>query len=182
MKVSVFGGALPKPGQPSYQEAYALGRLLGEAGHTVLTGGYIGVMEAASRGCAEHGGHVIGVTCDEIENWRRVRPNAYVKEEMRFKTLNERLNALILNCDAAVALPGGIGTLTEIALFWNQMAIDVLPVRPLVVVGEGWQATFEKFISGQESYIAPKDQLMLSYAADAEQAFALIQKYAALRA
>lgn len=177
MKVSIFGGSFPKPGQPAYQEAYLLGSLLGDAGHTVLTGGYIGVMEAASQGCAEHGGHVIGVTCDEIESWRPVRPNAFIKEELRFKTLSERLNALLMNCDAAIALPGGIGTLTEIALFWNQMAIDVIPVRPLVVVGTGWKVTFTDFINNLNAYIPPKDHSLLSYASNAQQAFDIIQSF-----
>jgi uncharacterized protein (TIGR00725 family) len=50
MKVSVFGAANPKPGEKPYEDAYRLGKLLGEAGHTVLTGGYIGMMEAVSHG------------------------------------------------------------------------------------------------------------------------------------
>ena len=71
----------------------------------MLTGGYIGTMEAASRGAAEAGGHVIGVTCQEVETWRRVTPNAWVLEEWRYPTLHERLLALIDGCDAAIALP-----------------------------------------------------------------------------
>lgn len=39
--------------------------MLAERGHIVLNGGYIGTMEAVSRGAAEAGGHVIGVTCEE---------------------------------------------------------------------------------------------------------------------
>src|SRR6185295_11638657 len=103
------------------QEAYELGKLLAGAGHTVLTGGYMGTMEAVSKGANEAGGHVIGVTCAQIESWRATGPNAWVKEQRRFETLQERLNCLIDSCDAAIALPGGPGTLTEIALSWNLM-------------------------------------------------------------
>ncbi len=67
MRVSVFGGSQPKEGDAAYTEAQELGRLLAERGHTVLTGGYIGTMEAVSRGANEAGGHVIGVTCEDIE-------------------------------------------------------------------------------------------------------------------
>jgi uncharacterized protein (TIGR00725 family) len=63
MKISVFGGSQPEEGSLAYQEAYQLGKLLAEAGHIVLTGGYIGTMEAVSRGASEADGHVIGVTC-----------------------------------------------------------------------------------------------------------------------
>src|SRR3990172_5346318 len=124
MKVSVFGGSQPKEGTPAYEEARSLGELLAQQGHTVLTGGYIGTMEAVSRGAAEAGGHVIGVTCEDIERWRPVRRNAWVMEEWRRKTLLERLRSLIDNCQAAFALPGGPGTLTEISLTWNLMVIQ----------------------------------------------------------
>ncbi|MBC8506792.1 MAG: LOG family protein, partial [Chloroflexi bacterium] len=109
MRITVFGGSKPKPGEPAYDDAYYLGQLLGAQGYSVLTGGYIGTMEAVSRGAAEAGGHVIGVTCDEIESWRPVSPNRWVLEEMRFPTLKERMYALIEECDAAMTLPDGIG-------------------------------------------------------------------------
>jgi len=53
MIVAVYGSAAPKPGTPLYQNALELGRLLAQAGHTVMTGGYGGTMEAVSRGAAE---------------------------------------------------------------------------------------------------------------------------------
>ena len=80
MKVSVFGGSQPREGTTAYEEARKLGELLAKQGHVVLTGGYIGTMEAVSRGAAEAGGHVIGVTCEEIERWRKVGGNRWVKE------------------------------------------------------------------------------------------------------
>jgi len=73
------------PTEPDYAQALHLGKLLGQAGCTVLTGGYIGTMEAVSRGAAENGGHVIGVTCEEIETWRKVRVNRWVKKSDAFQ-------------------------------------------------------------------------------------------------
>ena len=81
MKVSVFGGSQPKPDSSAYEEARQLGELLARRGHTVLTGGYIGTMEAVSRGAHEADGHVIGVTCAEIERWRSTGANQWVKEQ-----------------------------------------------------------------------------------------------------
>ena len=83
MRISVFGGSQPKEQDTAYGEAVELGKLLAQRGHVVLTGGYIGVMEAVSRGAKEAGGHVIGVTCEDIEAWRAVRPNSWVMEEIR---------------------------------------------------------------------------------------------------
>lgn len=174
MRISVFGGANPLPGDPGYDDAYRLGRLLGEAGHIVLTGGYVGTMEAVSRGAAESGAHVIGVTCDVIEAWRKVKPNPWVMEEMRFPDLIGRLSALITHCDAAVALPGGPGTLAEIALMWNQMLIDALPKRPLILVGGGWQQTLDTFFTTMPEYTHAHHRVLVKFAPDVESAAAML--------
>jgi uncharacterized protein (TIGR00730 family) len=174
MNITVFGGSQPQPGSSAYAEAYELGSLLARAGHTVLTGGYIGTMEAVSRGAAEAGGHVIGVTCADIEAWRGVQANAWVKEERRFATLQERLNELVLACDAAIALPGGPGTLTEIALTWNLMIVNSNPAKPLILVGKGWHDVFEEFYSAMNEYIPPVQRGLLQLAADIRSAVALL--------
>lgn len=175
MNVTVFGGSQPKEGDTSYAEAYELGRLLAERGHTVLTGGYIGTMEAVSRGAAEAGGHVIGVTCDEIERWRPVRANGWVKEEWRRKTLMERLQALVEECDAAIALPGGPGTLTEIALTWNLMIVHAMPPKPLIMVGEGWKAVFDQFFNSFYTYMPVNQRELVSFAPDIQTAMFLLE-------
>jgi hypothetical protein len=167
-RITVFGGSRTAPGEYDYQQAYKLGKLLGQAGFAVLTGGYIGTMEAVSRGAAENGGHVIGVTCDQIEAWRPVRPNQWVLEEKRYETLRQRLDALINGCDAALALPGGPGTLTEIALTWNLLLTESIPARPLILIGPGWKETFRKFIETQSNYIPADQRRWLSFAPNVE--------------
>jgi uncharacterized protein (TIGR00730 family) len=178
--ISVFGGSAPKPGTPPYQEAYHLGELLGGAGLTVMTGGYTGTMEAASRGASEAGGHVIGVTSDEIEVWRPIGPNAWVAEEWRCQTLNERLNTLVEKCDAAIALPGGIGTLLEIALTWNQLVIEILDPKPMILVGGSWQTVMETFIVELGDYVGIDDRQFLAYAPDPESALELLTHFLGL--
>lgn len=171
-RVTVFGGA--RTPEAAYQEAYRLGELLGEAGYTVLTGGYMGSMEAVSRGAAEKGAHVIGVTCEEIETWRKVRPNPWVKEEMRFKTINERLFALIENCDAALALPGGPGTLAEIAIMWNKLITGGASPRPLILIGDGWRATIDQFYASLGIFTPEEQRRFVSFAPTIEAAVALL--------
>ena len=175
MNITVFGGAHPSPGSPAYVEAYELGRLLAEAGHTVLTGGYIGTMEAVSRGAAEAGGHVIGVTCDEVERWRGVKANAWVKEERHFSTLQERLNELVLACDAAIALPGGPGTLTEIALTWNLMIVESMPPKPLILVGSGWKAVLDQFFGSFSTYMPVNQRELVAFAPDVKYAVSILK-------
>ncbi len=175
MKVSVFGGSQPKEGSAAYTEAMELGRLLAERGHTVLTGGYIGTMEAVSRGAREAGGHVVGVTCEEIEAWRPTRANAWVVEEIRKKTLLERLHALIHESDAALALPGGPGTLAEISVMWNLMIVESLHRRPLILIGEGWQSVFDQFIQRLDAYIPVPQRGLLSFAKDVQTAVKILE-------
>lgn len=174
MRVTVFGGTHTHPGETAYEEALKLGRLLGERGHTVLTGGYIGTMEAVSRGAAEAGAHVIGVTCDEIERFRPGGPNAWVKEEQRFTLLVDRLNGLIDGCDVAMALPGGVGTLAEVTVTWNRLLIGSIPPRPLILIGAGWQKVIEAFIAGQDGYIASRDKNWVQFAASSDEAVAML--------
>ena len=169
-RVTIFGSSQTRPGDPAYAQALHLGELLGKAGCTVLTGGYIGTMEAVSRGAAEAGGHVIGVTCEDIERWRPVKANPWVQEEWRCSTLQERLERLIDGCEAALALPGGPGTLTEIALTWNLLLTQSITPRPLILIGPGWQNTFDAFIQAFEKYIPLSQRQWLSFAKDEETA------------
>ena len=175
-RISVFGSSLPQPGEPAYEQARKLGRYLAEAGFEVINGGYAGTMEAVSRGAAEAGGHVIGITCEEIEAWRPGKANHWVKEEWRVPTLHDRLHAIVTQCDAAIALPGGIGTLAEIVVMWSQMQTQAIPARPLVLIGSGWRTTFDALFTSQGDYIRPPFRALLSFAPDVARGFQHIQR------
>ena len=177
MNITVFGGAQPKEGSQAYEEARELGALLAQRGHVILTGGYMGTMEAVSRGAHEAGGHVIGVTCSDIEEWRKTSRNPWVMEERRKKTLMERLVGLIDGCDAAMALSGGAGTLTEISLMWNLMIVESLPPRPLILVGSGWQSTFDQFFREFESYMPRHQRELLYFAEDVKTAVMKLESW-----
>jgi uncharacterized protein (TIGR00730 family) len=173
--ISIFGGSTPQPGSAAYQDAQSLGAMLAKGGFIVQSGGYIGTMEAVSRGAFEAGGHVIGVTCDEIEGWRPVAPNQWIKEEKRCSTLRERLFVLIDECDGIIALPGGIGTLAEIILCWAQLQIQPDDKRPLIAIGEGWKKTIDVFMKEQNPYIPTKDQSRVITVPSVKSAFTNLQ-------
>ena len=164
MKITIFGGSSPLPGSQEYHFAYDLGKSLAKAGHTVLTGGYMGTMEATSRGAAEMGGHVIGVTCSEIERWRKRSHNPWVKEEWKLDTLQDRMIRLIDSCDTAIALPGGAGTLAEIAIMWNRIQIEAIPPVPIILVGEEWNKIFTLFYQELNGYIPESSIEIIKFA------------------
>jgi uncharacterized protein (TIGR00730 family) len=174
MKVSVYGGSQPREGTQAYADAKSLGETLARDGHTVLTGGYTGIMEAVSRGAADAGGHVIGVTCEEIARSHGRVKNAWVIEEWKKATLLERLQALILGSDAALALPGGPGTLTEISLTWNMMIIGSLPRRPLILVGDAWRHVWEAFYSNLGEYAPTGQRELLHFASSPRHAVEML--------
>ena len=164
MKITIFGGSSPLPESKEYQFAYELGKTLGTEGHIVLTGGYMGTMEAASKGANEAGGHVIGVTCVEIENWRKRSHNPWVKEEWKLDTLHERMIKLIDSCDTAIALQGGPGTLAEIVLMWNRIQIEAIAPVPIILVGDEWKKIFNTFFVELNSYIPPTSLQVIKFA------------------
>ncbi len=176
MKITVFGSSKAEPGDALYTQSLQLGQMLAELNYEVITGGYMGTMEAVSRGAAESGGHVIGVTCQEIEVWRASKANRWVKEEWSVKTLTDRLSLLTKSCDAALALPGGIGTLVEICLTWNQMVIQSYPLKPLIVIGEGWKTMFESFFTALGEFTPESYRQWVLYAPDIQSAVKLLSQ------
>jgi uncharacterized protein (TIGR00730 family) len=168
MVISVFGSSAPALGTPGYEEARQVGRLLAEAGFSVATGGYCGTMEAVSQGAAEAGGHVIGVTCDQIELFRPLGPNEFVTEEIRYHTLQERVQHLVRENAGMIVLPGGIGTLSELALAWSLLQVGEISPRPLALLGEIWQETLRAFFS--PAFIKQQDMDMLYWAGTPEAA------------
>ena len=132
---AVFGSARVVEDDDEYTVARRTGALLGAAGWAVMTGGYQGAMEAASRGASDAGGHVIGVT---VADWKdRNAPNRWVAEEHRAANLLARL-AELLAADALIAVGGGIGTLAEVALAWNLRQRDHAR-GPLILIGARWE-------------------------------------------
>jgi predicted Rossmann-fold nucleotide-binding protein len=132
-------------------------------------------MEAVSLGANKAGGHVIGITTNDLDSFRPQGANQWVIEERKYPTLRERLVALIDVCDAAIALPGGIGTLAEISLTWNQLLVGSIPTKPLILVGKGWHDLIDAFIKAQRDYIPEHDLKWIIYASTVREAVNLLK-------
>jgi len=137
--VTIFGGSRCNENDPEYAQARRVGSLLAEAGFTICTGGYLGVMEAASRGAREAGGRVLGIVMNQFKS----EPNRYLTDKVASAHFYERLQNLITRSVGFIALRGGMGTVTEISLVWNKMQTRVLEPRPLVLLGSSWKNVVE---------------------------------------
>ena len=139
--VAVFGASSPVPGEPVYENGIRCGRLLAEAGFAVATGGYAGLMEAVSLGAAEAGGRVIGVTVPDVFP-DRSGGNAHLTEETRTASLLERIHEMVDLSVASIAMPGSLGTATELLVAWNLAYVarftGATP-KPVIAVGEQWR-------------------------------------------
>ena len=110
MRVSVIGGS--SIDEETAGVAAALGERLAERGHVVVCGGLGGVMEAVCRGAREADGETIGV----LPTDRRADANPHVTTPIATGMGHARNALVVLNGDAAVAVDGAAGTLSEIGL------------------------------------------------------------------
>jgi uncharacterized protein (TIGR00725 family) len=110
-QIAVIGSASCGEDSEAWRLAEEVGRLLAEAGATVVCGGRGGVMEAAARGATQAGGAVIGilpgVAADEA--------NPYCTHVVATGIGHARNLAVVASGDAAIAVSGEWGTLSEIA-------------------------------------------------------------------
>jgi uncharacterized protein (TIGR00725 family) len=145
-----------------------IGSRLAEAGFTICTGGYLGVMEAASRGAREKGGRVFGIVMNQFKS----EPNRYLTDKVASAHFYERLQNLITRSVGFIALRGGMGTVTEISLVWNKLQTGVLAPRPLVLLGESWKRVVDAW--EQNLVVSKADISLLDFADTAEQACNII--------
>ena len=168
-KVTVFGTSKAEDGDAVFALAQSLGRKLAEAGFTLVNGGYGGTMLAAAKGAQEAGGRVVGVTC---RAFKRGKANAYVTEEHPTETLSERLATLIAMGDAYAALPGGTGTLLEVADVWEHKNKGFVGVdKPIVLVGEFWRPLLEMMQSHDAKALA-----CVKWVKDADEAVGVLKE------
>ena len=132
--ITVFGSSKPINNEEQYLTAYKLGKQLAVNGFDICTGGFNGIMEAASKGAVEAGSEAIGVT---VNLWNG-RTNKYVTKEIVCDTLFERINKLSELGDGFVILQGGTGTLLELAAVWEYCNKGLLESKPIACHSKIW--------------------------------------------
>ena len=108
-RISVFGGRDITP--EVYEDTLEIGRKLADEGYLVFCGGGAGVMEAIAKGVHDEGGIVVGV----LKGQDLEEGNKYLTVPIATGIGIARNAILAYNCDAAIAISGQYGTLSEIA-------------------------------------------------------------------
>jgi hypothetical protein len=168
--VTIFGGAKCCEGDAEYAQARRVGELLADDGYTICTGGYLGVMEGASRGAHERGGRVLGITMNQF----KAEPNRYLTDKVATSHFYERLQLLITRSIGFIAIRGGMGTVTELSLVWNKIQTGVIGPRPLVLLGDCWPPIVREW--QKHLAVTAQDIAALDFANTAEEAVAIINE------
>jgi uncharacterized protein (TIGR00725 family) len=166
--VTIFGGSKCGEASEEYAQARRVGQLLAEAGFTICTGGYLGVMEAASRGAHERGGRVLGIVMNQF----KAEPNRYLTDKVASAHFYERLQNLITRSVGFIAIRGGMGTVTELSLVWNKLMTRVIGPRPLVLLGDCWPPVVECWRANL--VVSKADVALLNFARTPEEAVQII--------
>ncbi|MGA7487502.1 MAG: LOG family protein, partial [Xanthobacteraceae bacterium] len=165
-----------------YDESRRFGRIVSERGgalapvdgqrdNVIVTGGGPGIMEAANRGAADVGAPSIGFN---IQLPREQEPNPYSTPDLTFlfHSFTMRKMHLAMRAAAAVAFPGGFGTLAELFEVLTQVQTRKGRIIPIVCVDRDYWTRIVNFDALLEAgVIAPADFEILKFADDAEGAW-----------
>jgi uncharacterized protein (TIGR00730 family) len=131
--ITIFGSARVKSGQPQYETAGHVARLLGEAGFTIITGGGPGIMEAANKGAREANVLSVGLN---IELPFEQHLNPYVDLSVDFRYFFVRKAMLVKYASGFVIFPGGFGTMDELFEAITLIQTGKIHNFPIVLFGK----------------------------------------------
>ena len=175
--VTVFGSARLGESHPYYVLGRHVGGAIARLGYTVMTGGGPGLMEAANRGAKEAGGRSVGCNIDlPFEQL----PNPYLDRTVTCHYFFVRKVLLFKYSYAFVGLPGGLGTLDELAEALTLIQTGKITDYPVVLFGvEYWRPMIEMLHAMADAHtISPKDLDLLLVTDDVEEGMTHIQAWA----
>lgn len=177
-RVCVFCGSSPGASPAFADQARRLGMVIAAQGLGLVYGGAsVGLMGALADATLAAGGEVIGVIPQSLVDMEVAHPGL---SELRVVTsMHERKAVMADVADAFIALPGGFGTLDELAevLTWAQLGLQSKPTGLLDV--DGYFAPLLAFLDGavRSRFLQPVHRSMLLVETDPERLLAAFRAY-----
>lgn len=141
--VSLYGSARLKEDHPDYQRAEAIALALSNAGFSVISGGGPGIMEAANKGAFKGSSSSIGLN---IQLPHEQHSNPYQDISLNFRHFFARKVMFVKYATAYVVLPGGFGTLDELAEILTLVQTGKSRKIPIILVNEEfWSGLLDWF-------------------------------------
>ena len=176
--VTVFGSARFTETNPYYADARELGRLLADAGLTVITGGGPGIMDAGNRGAFESHGKTVGLN---IQLPHEQHPNPYQTISLSFRYFFVRKFMFVKHAVGFVIYPGGYGTMDELFEALTLVQTNKAGPFPIVLVGKDFWCGMVRWIEDVmlKNHCINEDERALFQVVDnaAEAAKIIIESY-----
>ena len=160
--VSIFGSARTAPDHPYYQLTVDISRTLSDAGFSVVSGGGPGIMEAANKGAYEGKSPSIGLN---IQLPHEQSGNPYQDISLSFRHFFSRKVMFVKYAAAYVVMPGGFGTLDELAEILTLVQTKKTRKIPIILVhAPFWEGLIDWFKTRlvEEKTIDPEDLDLIS--------------------
>lgn len=167
--VSIFGSARTKPDHPYYQLTEDLAFKLSEAGFSIVSGGGPGIMEAANKGAHRGKSQSIGLN---ILLPHEQKGNPYQDISLDFRHFFSRKVMFVKYASAYVVMPGGFGTLDELAEVLTLIQTGKSRRFPVILMcSDFWQPLIEWFKNTlvEEGTISPEDMDLFEVIDDADE-------------
>jgi uncharacterized protein (TIGR00730 family) len=172
--VALFGSARVAEDHPAYEAARTVGRLFGERGWAVVTGGGPGVMEAANRGAQEGGGLSVGFN---IQLPHEQHSNPYLDISHTFDHFYARKVCFVKPSEGFVIFPGGFGTLDELYESLTLIQTGKVLHFPVVLFDSDYWGEMVEWIEGEllaDGMISPTDIELLHLTDEPYQAVEIV--------
>jgi hypothetical protein len=142
MQIGVIGASACD--EETYRTAYRVGELLAERKCIIINGGLDGVMEASAKGAKGKGGIVVGV----IPTASKEHANPYLDVIIATNMGHARNMIIVHSSDALIAIGGGYGTISEMAIALKE-GKRVVAINPKVklqnlIIAESAEKAVEK--------------------------------------
>ena len=175
--VSIFGSARIQPGHKWYELACETAKALSEAGYTVVTGGGPGIMEAGNKGAKQGPSYSVGLNI--------VLPNEEIANEyqdisLRFRHFFTRKVMFVKYASAYVVMPGGFGTLDELAEILALVQTGKTRCIPVILVcKEFWQDLLKWFETTlvEEGMISAEDLHLYTVAETPQEVVGAVEEF-----
>ena len=188
--ITMFGSRRPKAGSEEYENGRSVSKLFASKGFRVVSGGYNGMMEAASRGASEGAallseeekdaddcaGMVKGVLAPRVFATRVSTGNQYITHSSIARNLSDRIHFLLRDSEYYVTFGGTIGTVTEMMLVWNAAALR--PIfggipQKVYALRSAYEKPLKDLIESTKIY--PEDVALVTYFDTAEELLELVE-------
>jgi len=175
--VTIYGSARASPDDEQYAKTEEIARRLGEMGFSIITGGGLGLMEAANKGALEAGVKSIGLN---IELPEEQLANVYASLSITFNHFFVRKVMLVKYATAFIIMPGGLGTLDELTEVLTLMQTHKIKPFPVILFNSDYWKGFLEWLRTftlAKSFISEEDLNLLIVCDDTDEVIETVRKW-----